>query len=393
MKFRNYIRKGPKSSLTPGVIFGGLLARREASLAWYCAADLFNRWPMQKVAARVDLLNGRDNDEASAARASWTSRDFPPSSYPLYREEIKAAGEETSPLMRGRYEDVLLRSGLLVMIRDLEVLCDLTVEREVGAAIHLGAMLDGGGYSYMKGSDQTYPFPTNHVSLLATTQRTRADFFIPAGVNLRYIDIRFDPGFLAEILRDTALPGSHDLLDGPALEEYGITMTLTPMSANIRRIAEQIVAAPSRTGCNRLFLEGKILELLALTMAEQDQRSAEASRPSQVTLSAKDRQRLQEARDLLVEDLERTWLLRDLARQVGLNENKLKHGFRQIFGNSVYAYLQDQRMLAAADMLARGDESVTSIALAVGYANPAHFSKIFRRYFGLSPSHYTRQKS
>jgi AraC-like DNA-binding protein len=277
------------------------------------------------------------------------------------------------------------------MIRDLEVLSDLIVEREVGAAVHLGAMLDGAGYSALRGSDQRYPYPANQISLLATTERVCADFFIPQGALVRYIDVRFEPAFLADVLRDTDFPGSDDLLDGPALASQGVRMTLTPMSAAIRRVAEQIIATPARTGCNRLLLEGKVLELLALTLSEMEGHSAEEAR-SAVALSAKDRQRLQEARDLLVADLERTWLLRDLARQVGLNENKLKHGFRQIFGNSVYAYLQDHRMQAAAEMLARGEDSVTNIALAVGYANPAHFSKIFRRYFGVSPSHYARQK-
>jgi AraC-like DNA-binding protein len=310
----------------------------------------------------------------------------------MYREHIRAGGSDKAPLLKGRYEDVLLRPGLLIMIRDIVTLHDLEVLREVGPAVHLGLMLEGGGYSAMQGSPQTFPFPSNQVSLLATNKPVRAEFLLPAQTALRYIDIRFEHAFLAEILRETAILSGDDGLDHPELEPEGIRMNLMPMSVAIRRVTEQIMAGSIQTGCDRLFLEGKVLELLSLAMSELDQRATDASRPAQIMLSARDRQRLHEARDLLVSDLESTWLLRDLARTVGLNENKLKHGFRQIFGNSVYAYLQDQRMKAAASMLARGEDSVTNIALSVGYANPAHFSKIFRRYFNVSPSHYARQR-
>jgi AraC-like DNA-binding protein len=334
----------------------------------------------------MNVLNGREFDKPGF----WSAEQFPPAPYPRYRERIRGVHADEGPIVKGRYEDILLRPGLLILIRDVVTLDDVEAQKEVGPAIHLGLMLEGGGHSSLKGTTRTYPFPANQVSMLATSKTVNGEFFIPAGTVVRYVDIRIEHDFLQEILRETAILDGDGCLDHPELEAEGVRMNLMPMSANIRRVTEQTLACPAKTGCDRLFLEGKVLELLSLALSEQDQRSTDGSKSSQMTLSARDRRRLHAARDLLVADLERTWLLRDLARHVGLNENKLKYGFRQIFGNSVYAYLQDRRMQAAAEMLARGDQSVTSIALAVGYANPAHFSKIFRRYFSVSPSHYAR---
>ncbi|MBS7810300.1 helix-turn-helix transcriptional regulator [Roseococcus pinisoli] len=79
-------------------------------------------------------------------------------------------------------------------------------------------------------------------------------------------------------------------------------------------------------------------------------------------------------------------MLMGLARQVGLNEKKLKAGFRTQFGTSVIGFLQDVRLRAAHRLLLEGRSSVTEVAMAVGYANPSHFALMFRRRYGVSPS-------
>jgi AraC-like DNA-binding protein len=78
--------------------------------------------------------------------------------------------------------------------------------------------------------------------------------------------------------------------------------------------------------------------------------------------------------------------LPELARHVGLNEFKLKTGFRTLFGTSVFAYLRAQRMELARRLLVQRGQSVTEVALRVGYANPSKFALAFRKHFGFPPS-------
>jgi AraC-like DNA-binding protein len=78
--------------------------------------------------------------------------------------------------------------------------------------------------------------------------------------------------------------------------------------------------------------------------------------------------------------------LPELARSVGLNEFKLKVGFRTHFGTSVFGYLRAQRMDQARRLLVRGELSVTEVAARVGYSNPSKFAAAFRKHFGRPPS-------
>jgi AraC-like DNA-binding protein len=77
--------------------------------------------------------------------------------------------------------------------------------------------------------------------------------------------------------------------------------------------------------------------------------------------------------------------LRGRYRRVGLNEYKLKRGFRELFGTTVFAYLSEQRLALAKRMLLDTDKTAAEIAFELGYATPQHFSAAFKKRFGVSP--------
>ena len=84
----------------------------------------------------------------------------------------------------------------------------------------------------------------------------------------------------------------------------------------------------------------------------------------------------------------------DLARQVGLNDRKLKEGFRHLFGATVFGYLRDYRLQQAKELLHDYDLTIASIATTVGYKSPEAFCNAFRRKFDVSPKAYQlRQRS
>ena len=79
-----------------------------------------------------------------------------------------------------------------------------------------------------------------------------------------------------------------------------------------------------------------------------------------------------------------------LARQVGLNDCKLKQGFRHLFGTTVFGYVHRCRMEAAKALLGDRDLNIAIVANRVGYASPSRFCHAFKRYTGLTPSDYRR---
>lgn len=77
--------------------------------------------------------------------------------------------------------------------------------------------------------------------------------------------------------------------------------------------------------------------------------------------------------------------VKELAHYVGTNEFKLKKGFREWMGCSIFKYESQVRMKSAHDLLARGCKSISEVADIMGYSNQANFTNAFKAYFGYTP--------
>jgi transcriptional regulator GlxA family with amidase domain len=84
--------------------------------------------------------------------------------------------------------------------------------------------------------------------------------------------------------------------------------------------------------------------------------------------------------------------LEDLARHVGLSPGRFRHVFRQQMGMSAQSYRVWLRLREACTRLV-GGAPLTRTALDSGFADAAHFSRTFRRTFGLAPSQIARAMS
>ena len=77
-----------------------------------------------------------------------------------------------------------------------------------------------------------------------------------------------------------------------------------------------------------------------------------------------------------------------LAKLCGISEVYFRKIFLHRFGVSPKEYIIDKRMEYARQLLAMGDFGVTEIAENCGYSEPCHFSREFKRKFGISPKYY-----
>jgi AraC-like DNA-binding protein len=78
--------------------------------------------------------------------------------------------------------------------------------------------------------------------------------------------------------------------------------------------------------------------------------------------------------------------LDSLARTAGMSRSRFAHHFALTYGRSPIEYLHSVRLKAAARLLSNSDTSVKSVAAAVGFASRSHFSRAFKREFGLDPT-------
>ncbi|WP_302795332.1 helix-turn-helix domain-containing protein [Cloacibacillus evryensis] len=68
-----------------------------------------------------------------------------------------------------------------------------------------------------------------------------------------------------------------------------------------------------------------------------------------------------------------------------MSETKLKRGFKNCFGCTVYEYMVEKRMELAHSLLSSGKYKVKDVVWMAGYSNAGHFIKMFRKRYGLTP--------
>ncbi len=95
-----------------------------------------------------------------------------------------------------------------------------------------------------------------------------------------------------------------------------------------------------------------------------------------------------EARDILMRDFKTPPSVDCLAKQVGINSNKLKKLFHQYFETTPYGLLLDIRMQKAMQLLQTTHYQVAVVADLVGYQHASNFSSAFVKYFGQSPKEF-----
>jgi AraC-like DNA-binding protein len=93
-------------------------------------------------------------------------------------------------------------------------------------------------------------------------------------------------------------------------------------------------------------------------------------------------------RDVLLNNLHLSPKLEEIAYQMGLNRNKLNEKFKVLFGDTVFAWLREQRLQRARELLQDKTLSIQEIAEQVGFTSQAQLSRMFKLRFGQSPREY-----
>lgn len=108
--------------------------------------------------------------------------------------------------------------------------------------------------------------------------------------------------------------------------------------------------------------------------------------PPSVISNQKDRKILKEIHYYLLQNLDKDFPgLQSLANKFGTNEYKLKYGFKQLYGNSVFRFFKEERLKKGLILLTDTELAIKSIAARCGYSNNSHFSKDFKLRYGVSP--------
>jgi AraC-like DNA-binding protein len=93
------------------------------------------------------------------------------------------------------------------------------------------------------------------------------------------------------------------------------------------------------------------------------------------------------------DDPAQRWTLQGLAERAGMSRSTFALKFKETVGTSPVEYLTRWRMLLAGDKLANSSDSISAIALCLGYESESAFSTAFKRVMGCSPWQYSRGRN
>ena len=81
-----------------------------------------------------------------------------------------------------------------------------------------------------------------------------------------------------------------------------------------------------------------------------------------------------------------------LTEDVGISRAQLHRKLKEIAGVSAGEFIRNLRLEQAARLIEEGQINITQVAYSVGFSNQTHFSTVFKKHYGMSPSEYAETK-
>ncbi|WP_127845812.1 AraC family transcriptional regulator [Psychroflexus aestuariivivens] len=158
-----------------------------------------------------------------------------------------------------------------------------------------------------------------------------------------------------------------------------------PVSPAMAVILSQILNFNLHPSVRKIYLKGKAYELIGLYF----NRPEEADIEQCPFLDDEDNvKKIKLAKEIILQRMAEPPSLQELAEEVGLSLKKLKEGFKEIYGDTVFSFLFDYKMDYARKLLEKGQHNVNEVGLAIGYSTASHFISAFKKKFGTTPKKY-----
>ena len=221
--------------------------------------------------------------------------------------------------------------------------------------------------------------PVEHLVIDAQPNRD-AQWVIAGGGWHRGLLVEFGPMMLERLSESTALRNSWMSRRHTAASH--VSWQVRPATASVLSLAQQLSEPPSHAACLPIWFHAKVMELASMTLFVPD------PTPMETQPETSGREALERALFLLERDLENPPTLEMLAQEVGCGPFHLSRLFGRLTGKTMPEFLRQKRMERAALLLRTTKQSVSEIALTVGYESFSAFTRGFVRERGMTPSAY-----
>jgi AraC-like DNA-binding protein len=248
----------------------------------------------------------------------------------------------------------------------------------ISSSVNMCISLDGGLETRFKQNNLTAELPKDiqHYNYVPTNE-----YELMLGKEMQCAHIAVNVDYYSNLLSESEkwsdrlknnLKARKVCFSGPMKVDY-----------SVRRILFEIFNTSYTNNLKEIFLEAKILELIAMQLHLSNNNGENDVTPC---LKKKEKDLFYELRDYIDLSFTEEHSLKSLSRRFGINEFKLKQGFRMTFGTSVFNYIHSKKMSYAFSLIKEESKTINDVAGIIGYKNPNHFSTAFKKKFGVAPS-------
>lgn len=200
----------------------------------------------------------------------------------------------------------------------------------------------------------------------------------------KFMEVHFTTRFFFELAKNSS-PSLMQFAEKIAKgTEQDLSRENMPISFAMHQCLNDIMHCKLTGGLKLLFLQSKCIELLTLQAQMYEDAVRSANPAPLIVKPGHDTDSIHFAKDYLLRHAAQPPSLTELARVAGINEFKLKQGFKALYNNTVFGYLADYKLNQAHDLLL-SNVPIKDVADRLGYSSVQHFNSAFRKKFGMPP--------
>jgi AraC family transcriptional regulator, transcriptional activator of the genes for pyochelin and ferripyochelin receptors len=245
--------------------------------------------------------------------------------------------------------------------------------------VEMNFMLEGNIRQNYEGILRQHHYRKGYNNILFSPYSTESNELMTAGLH-RMFTIHVLPERMAELFA-CYLPDLQPFAEKIIKEEaFVLHAPANSIDNKLRYLFDTFWECPALPALGKLYFESKMLELLCRQCELLIKPAA-----IQTGITKTELEKLYHAKDILINNLYAPPSLQQLSASCGLNEFRLKKYFKEVFHQSVYNFVCEERLRRARQMIFEGEKNISSIAYELGYAHPQHFHRAFKKQFGVTP--------
>ncbi|MCX2584317.1 helix-turn-helix transcriptional regulator [Pedobacter sp. MR22-3] len=209
-----------------------------------------------------------------------------------------------------------------------------------------------------------------------------SSFLFPEQQHYEYICVGLKTSFFNKVLEECGAAYQELLTQSQDMRSFALFKS--PYSTNHSQISvlRLLQRPPVADNLKESYIKSKVKELLFLSLSAY---STNTTYNTWQVFNQIDIDKLKAVKDFLSINYLSALTLEGISSKFLLNEFKLKKGFKDLFGLTVFGYIHELRMQHAYTLIISGGLTVGEIAAAIGYTSDSSFIRAFKLFYGQSP--------